>query len=443
MGPEFWKQDKETRLKKCSEKSLTCNDSETNTDGCCSVIACKYCVTWEEYGEPTVSDKTNSGDGMWQATPGGIEFAMWWERDPYTGDCELVVTFDNDEVYRKSCYEGQSCRDSSDFVEVDLPYLEGTLTWTKDLQRPLPNIRDYQTNCIRQLCSDCTCTCECFCVSVVKAYDCSTTLGEICDTAYDCDKPVWSGTVGEYAIEVSLDDDCGLLATVDGVVYAVEIEPYTSLCDNFQATITLADDTVITLRCKECQCEEDGNCGVGCCWPKEITPLYPCGYLVPVPFEITAPGCDIDGRTGTFTPGGVVDVGSCGACADSPDTSAGTTIGSIKVPNPYLCNDTPCSMNIFLRLACEDGAASCCGGFKLWVGTSERMVGWTGLAPAGGDPNLYWIKYSPTSCACDPLAMIFDVSFTLDCPDTWVGGTCDGQPKDCCDPVCGGFTLTI
>ena len=446
-GPIAYLQNHSGRLKRCSEKRLGCNASEDNTDGCCAIVACRYCVTWEEYGQAEEADKTDNGDGIWQATPGGITFLMQWERSYETDECELVVYFDGQEVYRKSCYEGQSCRDSSDSVVVSLPYLDGTLTWSKDLQRTLPNVRDYETNCIRQLCPDCTCTCECMCVSIVDPY-CNTTLGEICDTAYDCDPPVWSGVVGDYTIEISLDQNCVLSATVNGSPETITAEPYTSLCDNFTATIILDDGTVITLACRECLCEPDGGCVTGCCWPKQITELYPCGYLIPVPFEISAPGCDIDGRTGEFVPGGIADIGTCGSCADSPSVSIDTTIGAIKVPNPYLCNDTPCSIEIFLRLECEDGETtyglpSCCGGFRLWIGTAERFVGWDGSAPPGGDPALYWLKVSPTSCSCDPLAMIFDVTLTLDCADTWVGGTCDGLPKDCCIPVCGGFTLTI
>lgn len=441
MGPEFWKQDKETRLKKCSEHSLTCNEQDV-IEGCCAVVACRYCVRWEPYEGSVVSDITDIGDGVWSATPGGIVFTMEWLRDDYTGDCELVVTFDGEEVYRSDCYSGVSCRDSSDSVEVDTGYLVGTLTWSKDLKRPLPRVRDEYTNCIRNVCPDCECTCECLCVSISQGYGCDTILGEICDTAYDCDLPVWAGIVGGYDIEVSLNDDCTLSATVDGYPYDVVLAPYTSVCDGIDATITLGDGVVITIQCRDCQCEVADDCVVGCCWPTVVTELYPCGYPVPVPFEISAPGCDLDGYTGEFTPAGSAS-GECGLCAASPPMYIGTTIGERKAPNVFFCMSTPCSVDVVLRLVCEDGSGTCCGGFRLWVGTSERFVGWDGTTPAGSDPSLYWMKFAPSSCACDPLAMIFDVTFVSDCPETWVGGTCDGKPKDCCDPTCGGFTLTI
>lgn len=264
-GPISYLQNHAGRIKQCSEKRLGCNTSEVNTEGCCAIVACRYCVTWTEYGEAAVADMTSDGDGMWMATPGGVAFLMYWERDQYTDDCELVVTFDGEEVYRKSCYEGQSCRDSSDEVEVATAYLTGTLRWDKDLKRQLPTVRDYETNCIRQMCSGCNCTCECLCVTITEDYGATeVATGEICDTAYDCDPPIWSGTVGDYEITVSLDSDCAISATVDGQSKSATVQEGTTVCNNFTVTIEVGDGRTITLTCKECTCVVEEPC-LSCC----------------------------------------------------------------------------------------------------------------------------------------------------------------------------------
>lgn len=368
MGPEFWKQDKETRLKKCSEKSLTCNDQEANTDGCCSVIACKYCVTWEEYGEEPVSDMSSDGDGRWTASPGGISFVMEWQRDEY-GVCELVVTFDGEEVYREECYGNVSCRDSGDEVAINLPYLEGTLYWSKDLRRPLPHVRDYETNCIRALCLNCECTCECLCVEITEYGGGILATGEICDVAYDCDPVEWSGTVGYYNITVTMDDECGLTATVDEVVYAVEIEPGTSVCENFTATIDLPDNITITLRCKECSCEQ--SC-VGSCFPIDRT-TNPA-TLPDITWLIDAPNClDIDGLTGSFSAFNPDwEEGTCGVCtcystdinlelpAEISLSLGGDDGDPETIDPPASCVTNPTTINLRLWLTFMPEISGCC-----------------------------------------------------------------------------------
>ena len=297
MGPIAYSIDHDGRLKKCSEKRLTCDESQNNTDGCCAIVACRYCVTWEEYGEAAVSDMTDNGAGTWTATPGGVTFVMTWERDQYTDECELVVTFDGEEVYRQPCYD-QSCRDSSDEVEVDTGYLVGTLRWVKDLKRPLPNVRDYETNCIRQMCADCNCTCECLCVTITEYDGAPIATGEICDTAYDCDPPVWEGTVGDYEIVIALDEECVLTATVNGYAESIELEQYTSVCDNFTATITLDDGTIITVTCKECTCVA----GEFACCPNIGTPA--ALYLTLRTISMVC-GC-LDGEVITMLPNGTL-----------------------------------------------------------------------------------------------------------------------------------------
>ena len=310
MGPIAFDQGHDGRLKKCSEKRLTCNESQDNTDGCCAIVACRYCVTWEEYGEAAVSDMTDNGAGTWTATPGGITFVMTWQRDQYTDECELVVTFDGEEVYRQPCYD-QSCRDSSDEVEVDTGYLVGTLRWVKDLKRPLPNVRDYETNCIRQMCADCNCTCECLCVTITEYDGTPIATGEMCDTAYDCDPPVWEGTVGDYEIVIALDEECVLTATVNGYAESIELEQYTSVCDNFTATITLDDGTIITVTCKECTCVEETPC-ISCCggnYPQ--TTLYATFTLL----NVTPMCACLDGLVITLTYQGFItnDLDECEA----------------------------------------------------------------------------------------------------------------------------------
>ena len=219
MGPMYWKPGSPYALKKCSERvSNSCSDE---TDGCCAVIPCSYCLEWDSEGSYTTEYGTaDFATNNWTGAVAGVTWTAYWERNYDTDECEFVVLFDGEEVYRKSCYEGQSCRDSSDSVTVSLQYLTGVLTWQKFLARPLEYIDDEDTNCKIHFCDECECSTECLCVTITEP-DTTTSAGEICDTAYACDPPLWEGTVGAFELSVALGRDeynrCIITATVDGI----------------------------------------------------------------------------------------------------------------------------------------------------------------------------------------------------------------------------------
>jgi hypothetical protein len=444
-GARHYRPDVPTRLKKCSE-----HIGDDCTD-CCSVTPCAYCLELEIYGEDIVYGHAPESDKHWTGTVGGYSFDAYWERNYETDECEFVVELDGEEVYRKSCYEGQSCRDSSDEVEVTVGYPpeDATLRWIKHEPLPLEHVTDDETGCKTTFCDDCECSCECLCVTITNGYGCDTISGEICNVSYPCDGPVWEGTVGDYDLSIALGRDeygeCIITPSVDGVELDSVAAPG---CGDMEATFLLEDGTLISVTCKKCiSCDTD-DCVTGCCWPVIYTELYPCGYRVQIPFEISAPGCvGLDGHTDSFGGVGVQGNGSCGSCDVGSGVDLPSVVGIRRLETGPFCTITPCTVPLAIILVCEDGAATngqpeCCGGFRLWVGSTQRFAGYSDTSPNGGDPSLYWHKYAPTSCGCGPLAMIFEVALIVDCPETW-GGACAGLPKNCCEPQCGGFTLTI
>jgi hypothetical protein len=98
------------------------------------------------------------------------------------------------------------------------------------------------------------------------------TAGEICDTSYPCDGPVWEGTVGQYELMVVLGRDeytgeCIITLTIDGE----EQEPvYVTGCSDMSASVTLYDGIVVSVTCKQCSCDQVVD-GCPCCpgWPLE------------------------------------------------------------------------------------------------------------------------------------------------------------------------------
>jgi len=260
MGPEFWRPQSPTRLKKCSERRTdSCDLNET--DGCCAVVACSYCLEWKRYDQPTSDYGQADWDGTgWAGTIAGATFRAFWERSYKSGECEFVVLLNDVEVYRNDCYGGQSCRDSSDSVNATIDYEDGVLTWIKKLYRPLEYVIDPDTGCRTWYCGECECTCECLCISVTDPEG-NVLAGELCDVAYSCDGPLWEGRIGYYEISLALMrdiyGDCVVVATIDGDEQdAVPIDS----CTDFSGTIETYDGTIIEFRCKQCGCVGDEGC---------------------------------------------------------------------------------------------------------------------------------------------------------------------------------------
>tara|TARA_R110000823_G_scaffold20193_5_gene62042 strand:- start:595 stop:1815 length:1221 start_codon:yes stop_codon:yes gene_type:complete len=265
VGPNFWRHPT-NGLKKCSEIAIGDCGQSALTD-CCAVVPCTYCLELETYSGGIEYGTTTLGVNGWTGTVGGYTFEGYWERNYTTDECEFIVIFDGVEAYRKSCYEGQSCRDSSDSASVTVNYEDGTLTWIKSEPLPLPHIVDPDTGCKTWFCGDCECSCDCLCVTITEP-DTTVSSGELCNVSYECDGPRWEGQIGYFDLALALGRDsygnCVLESTIDGDTQdAVAVTG----CKDMTATITLYDGTTIAVACKVCSCVADGDCP--CCpgWP--------------------------------------------------------------------------------------------------------------------------------------------------------------------------------
>lgn len=264
MGPLFWRHP-EHGLKKCAERTGNSCDP-TETDGCCAVTACSYCLELAIYGDPSVFSEdpaTFTGTG-WSGSVGNHTFFGYWERSIYTDECEFIVLFDGEEVYRKSCYEGQSCRDSSDETTVTVGYDEGTLYWRRVEPLPLAHIVDPDTGCKTWYCDSCDCSCTTLCATITEPNG-RVQKGELDNVAYECEPPIWEGQIGYYDLSLALGRDiygrCIIVATVDGEEQTAVLAPG---CKNLSTIIELYDGTTIEVACKICDCVDNRRC-TDCC----------------------------------------------------------------------------------------------------------------------------------------------------------------------------------
>ncbi len=257
MPPRYLRKASPTRLKPCAEFMIEACDSAP-TDGCCGATVCRLCLEWEVYGEAIAYGSAIFAGSSWTGTVGGVAFVSYWERNSYD-ECEYIVTLDDEEVYRATCYEGASCRNPAGEVAVSTAYLEGTLRWSKHEPRELALIDNPDTGCRDFFCGSCRCSCECLCVTITDV-GIIVGEGEICDVSYPCDAPVWEGTVGYYELSVALGRDeytgeCVITLTANGE----EQDPvFVTGCADMSASVTLYDGTIISVACKQCSCEEIG-----------------------------------------------------------------------------------------------------------------------------------------------------------------------------------------
>jgi len=264
MPPRYLRRASPTRLKPCAEFMIEACDNAP-TDGCCGATVCRLCLEWEVYGEVIAYGSAIFAGSSWTGTVGGHSFVSYWQRNAYD-ECEYIVTLDDEEVYRATCYEGASCRDPAGDVAVFTAYLEGTLSWSKHEPRELALIDNPDTGCRDFFCGDCRCSCYSLCVEVrevIYTDFIDTYSGEIQDTAYStCDPPVWAGTVGNFAISLALGRDAYGNCVVTPTVNGDEGEPVAVTgCSDMSGTVELYDGSSFTFRCKQCDCAETiGNC---------------------------------------------------------------------------------------------------------------------------------------------------------------------------------------
>lgn len=372
MGPEYWKPGSPTALKKCSERvSNSCTDE---TDGCCAVIPCTYCIEWNPETGDTVYATADFATNSWTATIAGAAWLGFWERSYDTDECEFVVTLDGVEIYRKSCYEGQSCRDSSDSAGATISSVFGVISWEKFLSRPLEYVQDEDTNCTVHYCDECECSCECLCVTISEfisegVYD--THTGEICDTAYDCEPPLWEGTVGPYELSLALGRDeygrCVITPSVDGVEQDIVLFPG---CGDAETIITLSDTSTIVVRCKKCSCEvgEDDICNPcppGTVYPWAVTVTFndlgvsadAANQLDPEEDGETTFNYLVEGDYGGYTiqanfgeceANVAISLGATTICTFSGGTGNGLSMEAVDCP--------PGDLTLIYTITCENGS---------------------------------------------------------------------------------------
>ena len=267
-----------TKLKPCSEFIVEACDLAP-ADQCCGALPCALCLELETYADGILYGTATFGGSSWTGTVGGLAFVSYWERDYLTDDCEYVVTLDGEEVYRATCYEGASCRDPGGSVGVTIGYDEGTLTWAKHEPRPLAVVVDPDTGCNDFFCGTCRCSCRTLCATLIIP-NVTTLRGKLFDVTYsDCESPVWSGTVGDYDLTVTLgkdqyDGSCiASLAANDEDGGWVEVTG----CEDLTATWTLYDGTTVSITCQACSnCEPICEpCPEPTVYPTLIVNVYP------------------------------------------------------------------------------------------------------------------------------------------------------------------------
>lgn len=271
--------------KKCSERfSDPCS---TETDGCCAIVPCTYCLKWEVYGEPTLYGTAESTGAGWSGPIAGAVFYAYWERTSY-GDCEFVVKLNGVEVIREACYGGVSCKDASGSVGATLNYDDGTLTWTKYEPPQLP-LRTDENGCRVNFCGNCNCTCDELYVLVRSYYDVQISEGFIPNTGYDCAGPHWIGTTqpilmsqlgAAFAIDVEMYADdggaCRLIVKANGEVCTQYVDPYIDDptipdCTAISGTWTKpSTGETFEIECVKCHDRPDGD---RCC-PDTANVLY-------------------------------------------------------------------------------------------------------------------------------------------------------------------------
>lgn len=262
MPPRYLKRKYPTRLKPCQERTVATCDLEP-ADGCCGVLPCKLCLEYEPYDSVIEYGSADFGASSWSGTVAGMTFVAYWERGYESGECEFVVVFNGEEVYRSDCYGGASCRDPGGEADVEVDYVAGTLRWSVYEPRELRLIDNPDTGCRDFFCGGCRCSCECLCVTITDV-DNNVTNGELCDVSYECNAPTWAGTIGYSELSLTLARDeygeCIIVPTVDGV----ELEPTAAPgCGSMSAVFVDYSGNTIEVVCKQCSCVVE--CPCPCC----------------------------------------------------------------------------------------------------------------------------------------------------------------------------------
>jgi len=360
MPPRYLRRASPTRLKPCQERMIeACNN--VSADQCCGVIPCTLCIEWQTAYD-TYQASATFGTSSWTGTLNGISFTAYWERN-VEGVCEFVVFFGGYEVYRATCYEGASCRNSSGEATATVGTDSGTLSWSVYEPRELALIDDPDTGCRDFFCGSCRCSCRALCISVrevIYSDFVDTYSGQIADVSYsDCDPPVWAGTVGNFEIHLVLGRDsygnCIVTPTVDGL----ELEPVAVTgCADMSGTVELYGGSSFTFRCKQCSCvEEIGDCICG----------RPLGPTLTLLWSSANGGAGTAPREFTLTYGMTSAAGI--VCDPYPvggpfPAYTGSASGTFPQPMGGTRNDT-----LYVMMVCCIGCPTCV--YYRWQGTMD------------------------------------------------------------------------
>ena len=416
MPPRYLRKASPTRLKPCQERTFEACETAP-TDQCCGVIPCKLCLEWEVYGDAIAYGSADFGTSSWTGTVGGGSFVAYWERNTYD-ECEFVVTFDGEEVYRATCYEGASCRNPAGEVSASIGYDEGTLRWSVYEPRELALIDDPDTGCRDFFCGTCRCTCDCLCVTITEP-DGNIIQGELCTSSYPCDAPVWEGTLGYYDLSIALGRDeytgeCIISLTANGE----EPEPvFVTGCADMSASVTLYDGTIISVRCKQCSCGETDN--TECCdgrpcpgsgepnaMPSTLTVEVSATFNDPPLVSPSGSGFDPPANSTCFDFSFAID----GGCVDGIKT-----YGGIGEHSCTWCNRTY-NIRLSVVLACGDNG---------WLLTLETVV-----PPGDCNRDVSGDQFSAQleGQACNPVLVSGDMNNCLDCVFTCQIGAIETSP---------------
>jgi hypothetical protein len=365
MGPIHYQK---TGIIKCEEKIIKACETDSQ---CCSVVACEYCLEWDEYGEELVYGLAVTDEsGNLSGEVAGFQFRAEWERTGYSDDCSLMVYVD-DQIRGSIplCANFITCRDVSAWVtvtdkdEYGNVIRDGVLRWDRRELRELPYRKD-ENRCTQKFCGNCDCTCRELCVTITDPEG-AVTRGELPDISYsDCEGPVWAGMVGEYELSVELgrdeeDGSCIARVTTNGE----ESEWVEAAgCQSMSATWTLYDGTEIAVVCKGCDCNTD-------------TPID-------LPFCLCSPV----GSILNFT---MIGSGT-GVCAFSGElTYQEEAILPTWISAPFTLPTKPTATEVTLRLFCDSTAGSLfpANGFTEEDAAEVNTAFWysVGLYPTSGE----------------------------------------------------------
>jgi hypothetical protein len=375
---------------------------------CCDKVPCAFCVTYTPYGGDPETVHSEYGSGEWSGTVGGSGFLMYWHRNIY-GECEFVVEYDGVKVLEQTIAEGASCDSTSGSVIIG----NDVLSWSIVPQTALKR-QDAET----PFCGACDCVSECLCITITNPLppdgNGRISRGKLCNSAYECEAPLWTGVIGTHSVSINLEADkvtggCVLVVEIDGEVNVLGF----GACDDIDISFELYDGTQVEItsaKCDDCTPTPDVCCSERSC------PYLDSNGSNPYPAFLTVQ------LSATFLE----------ECTGIPPASG------FKCPQESSCYDF--SFPIFLSICEEDGAV-------FYSGIGENTCTWCGVTysvrilaslSCFGNLRLNFlsgdcidgreIAGTATERSCDPILVAITMEPCLDCRFQCVVGSIEISP---------------